>query len=201
MTDTMPATADEPGLGSRITVRDLEIDDLASVYHLGKRLFTKARLPALYRTWEPYEVTYYYNTDGEFCLVAESENGDLAGFALGTTVEKDGAAWRYGFLAWLGVAPEYQRQSVAGALLKEFERRVRDEGARMLIVDTEGNNTPALNFFERHGFARPTSHVWLTKSLSKRPARAPKPALKAPTRKRLGLRQPTAKPVVKPGAA
>ena len=198
MTQRKSPTPEGPGLGSRITVREIEIDDLAAVYRLGKRLFTKAQVPALYRTWEPYEVTYYYNTDSDFCLVAEAESGDLAGFALGTTVEKDGGAWRYGYLAWLGVAPEYQRQHVAGALLKEFERLVREEGVRMLIVDTEGNNTPALSFFERHGFKRPTSHVWLTKNLRKPAARSPKSTQQGETKKRRGLHTPTLKPVVKP---
>ncbi|MEX2598953.1 MAG: N-acetyltransferase [Dehalococcoidia bacterium] len=199
MTDIAAPTSDEPGLPSRITVREIGIDDLPGVYRLGKRLFTKARVPALYRTWEPYEVTYYYNTDSDYCIVAETQSKELAGFALGTTVEKDGGAWRYGYLAWLGVAPEYQRQAVAAALLKEFERRMREEGVRMLIVDTEGNNTPALNFFDRHGFKQPTTHVWLTKNLRKPANRSPKPAVQGETKKRRALRKPTIKPVVKPG--
>lgn len=158
-----------------ITIRDLEIDDLAAVYHLGESVFTRSALPVLYRTWDPFEVTTYYNTDPEFCLVAENEDGELVGFALGTTVDKDGPCWRYGYLAWLGVKREYQRHGVARRLLREFEKRMKEEGVRMLLVDTEGDNAPALEFFQRNGFNHPVNHVWLSKSLVRREPGAIKP--------------------------
>ncbi|MCS7206557.1 MAG: GNAT family N-acetyltransferase [Dehalococcoidia bacterium] len=151
----------------RISIRQMEIDDLPHVYHLGESLFTRTALPVLYRTWDPYEVTSAFNSDPEFCLVAEDEEGTIVGFALGSTVDKDGPSWRYGYLAWLGVKEEFQGTGVARRLLREFERRMRNAGVRMLIVDTEGDNAKALAFFQKNGFSRPTSHVWLTKSLSR----------------------------------
>lgn len=151
----------------RISIREMEIDDLAAVYHLGESLFTRTALPVLYRTWDPYEVTSAFNTDPEFCLVAEDEEGRIVGFALGSTVDKDGPSWRYGYLAWLGVKEEFQGLGVAQRLLHEFEKRMKEEGVRMLIVDTEGDNAKALAFFRKNGFTRPTSHVWLTKSLTR----------------------------------
>jgi len=168
---------DEDFLGNRlrISIRQMEIDDLAEVYHLGEELFTSKTLPVLYRTWDPFEVTYYYNTDPEFCLVAETEDEELIGFALGSTVDKDGSPWRYGYLAWLGVKKEYQGKKVAHRLLKEFERRMKEEGVRMLLVDTEGDNTRAMRFFQSNGFSRPTAHVWLTKSLSRQEVATMKP--------------------------
>ena len=163
------------GARPRITIREMEIDDLAAVYHLGESLFTRAALPVLYRTWDPYEVTFYYNTDPDFCLVAETDDEELVGFALGSTVDKDGSSWRYGYLAWLGVKQEFQGHRVAHRLLREFEKRMKEEGVRMLIVDTEGDNARALAFFKGQGFSRPTTHVWLTKSLTRREQPAVKP--------------------------
>jgi len=54
-----------------VEIRDMEIDDLAPVFHLGERLFTSKKVPTLYRTWDEYEVTNIFQTESEFCLVAE----------------------------------------------------------------------------------------------------------------------------------
>jgi ribosomal protein S18 acetylase RimI-like enzyme len=150
-----------------ITIREMEIDDLSPVYHLGERLFTRSRFPVLYRTWDTFEVTEYYNSDPEYCLVAENGQGSVIGFALGNIVEKDRSAWKYGYLAWLGVAPEHQGKNVADRLIKEFEQRVKEDGARILLVDTEADNQRAIQFFRRHGFAQPKNHVWMSKSLTR----------------------------------
>ena len=49
-------------LRSLITIEDMTIDDLAKVYHLGKKAYF-TEFPVLYRTWDEFEVTDYYNTD------------------------------------------------------------------------------------------------------------------------------------------
>lgn len=163
-------SSDDPG-GLRkngyISIREMEIDDLSPVYHLGERLFTRSRFPVLYRTWDTFEVTEYYNSDPEYCLVAENGDGAVIGFALGNIVEKDRSAWKYGYLAWLGVAPEHQGKNVADRLIKEFEQRVKEGGARILLVDTEADNQRAIQFFRKHGFAQPKNHVWMSKSLAR----------------------------------
>jgi len=42
-------------------VRDMDIDDIASVYHLGETLFTSDLYPYIYRTWDQWEVIGLYN--------------------------------------------------------------------------------------------------------------------------------------------
>ena len=74
-------------------IREMEIDDLAVVFHLGERLFTSKKVPTLYRTWDEFEVTGTFQGDKEFCLVAEVD-GQTVGFALGTTVTKSRSAWK-----------------------------------------------------------------------------------------------------------
>lgn len=163
-------SSDDPGClrkNGHINIREMEIDDLSPVYHLGERLFTRSKFPVLYRTWDTFEVTEYYNSDPEYCLVAENGHGSVIGFALGNIVEKDHSAWKYGYLAWLGVAPEHQGKNVADRLIKEFEHRVKEDGARILLVDTEAENHRAIQFFRRHGFAQPKNHVWMSKSLAR----------------------------------
>lgn len=154
-----------------IVIRQMEIDDLASVYHLGERLFTSEDLPILYRTWDQYEVTDYFSSDSDYCLVAEA-NGVIVGFVLATTIEKEGTAWkRYGYVAWMGVDDSFQRRKLGRRLYKKLEEELLEEGVRMVIADTEGGNTDAISFFKRLGFSRRSEHVWLAKTLQ-RPAKA-----------------------------
>ena len=65
----------------RVKVRNLTIDDLAPVYHLGEKIFTLQSFPNLYRVWDEYEVVNFYTNDPESSFVAEID-GQIAGFIL-----------------------------------------------------------------------------------------------------------------------
>ena len=41
-----------------------------------------------------------------------------------------------------------------------------ESGVRMLLVDTEADNLPALFFFRKMGFGSPEEHIYLTLNLS-----------------------------------
>ncbi len=148
-----------------VEIREMTIDDLAEVFHLGERLFTARSFPNLYRTWDESEVIGIYQTAPEFCLVA-CIDGKPAGFTMGHIVVKARKAWDYGHLVWLGVAEEYQRLGIAHKLFQEFKKRMEEEGVRILIVDTESDNEKALNFFKNQGFSQPSDHVYLMLNLS-----------------------------------
>ncbi|MBD2531290.1 GNAT family N-acetyltransferase [Nostoc flagelliforme FACHB-838] len=147
-----------------IYVRELGIDDIAAVYHLGEGLFTSDLYPYLYRTWDEWEVIGLYNTDPGYCLVAETD-GELAGFILGTIITK--ASWTYGYILWLGVSPNYQRRGVADKLVDKVVARMIEDGARFMLVDTDPTNTSALKFFNRKGFGNTRQHIFLSMNLSK----------------------------------
>ncbi|MEH2357934.1 GNAT family N-acetyltransferase [Nostoc sp.] len=147
-----------------IYVRELGIDDIAPVYHLGESLFTSDLYPYLYRTWDEWEVIGLYNTDPEYCLVAETD-GELAGFILGTIITK--ASWTYGYILWLGVSPKYQRRGVADKLVDKVVARMIEDGARFMLVDTDPTNNSALKFFSRKGFGNTRQHIFLSMNLSK----------------------------------
>ena len=152
---------------SNVRIREMEIDDIAPVFHLGENLFEAEKVPNLYRTWDPFEITELFNSDAEFCLVAEM--GDrIVGFALGTTIIKSRSAWKYGHLVWLGVEPGFQRLGVAKRLFRRFMDLMLKEGVRMLIVDTEAENLPALHFFRKMGFGNPHEQIYLTMNLAAR---------------------------------
>lgn len=149
-----------------VEVRLATIDDLAAVFHLGERVFTSQEVSNLYRTWDEYEVTRLFNTEPDHLLVAESE-GRVIGFAMGTVIDKARSAWSYGHLLWLGVEPKCARQGIAGQLFERFREIMEEEGVRMLMIDTQADNDPAIRFFTQKGFENPTEHVYLTLNLDK----------------------------------
>jgi ribosomal protein S18 acetylase RimI-like enzyme len=156
---------DKKGRKGKTTVRQMEIDDVSDVYHLGEKLFTSEELPILYRTWDPYEVTDYFSSDPDYCLVAEVD-GKVVGFILANTIVKEATAWkRYGYLSWIGVDGAFQRTGLGLRLYRELEERFRKEGVRMVIADTETENEEAIAFFKESGFSLARRHVWLAKTL------------------------------------
>ena len=148
-----------------LVIRQMEIDDLAHVFHLGEKLFTAREVPNLYRTWDEYEVVNLYQSDPELCLVAVSAE-EIVGFILGSTLEKTHSAWKYGHLIWLGTEPEFQRQGIAVKLFRYFQDLMLESGVRMLLTDTEAENLPALHFFRKMGFGQPQQHIYMTLNLS-----------------------------------
>lgn len=149
----------------KIRTRSMTIDDLSEVFHIGEDIFTADYSPALYRTWDEYEITTMFNSDNELCLVAESEAETIVGFALATTVEKHHSAWKYGYLVWLGVRPEVQKGKVGLKLFREIKRRMKEQGVRIIIVDTDAENEPAIRFFKKQGFGNIQKHVYMTLNL------------------------------------
>lgn len=149
---------------SDVTIREMEIDDLAPVYHMGESLFTCDLYPFLYRTWDEWEVVGHYNTDPEFCLVAEVDD-TLAGFIIGTLISK--ASWTYGYIVWLGVGKEFQSCGISHKLFDKMVERMVEAGARLLIVDTDPSNKAAVRFFTKKGFAGERDHVVLSLNLNR----------------------------------
>ena len=102
-----------------VIIREMEIDDVSAVYHLGEKLFTSDEFPILYRTWDPYEVTDYFTSESEYCLVAETEDGKIVGFVLANMIEKEGTAWKkYGYLTWIGVDGGFSKNQFRTAPLQ-----------------------------------------------------------------------------------
>lgn len=162
-----PAGQSPPPL-TGVTIRELELDDLPAVFALGEMLFTAEKWPNLYRTWDEYEVVDLFSSDGEFCLVADA--GDkIVGFALGTLIQKRRSAWSYGYLLWLGVALDARGSGIGRRLLNRLTDVFVEEGARIMILDTEAENTAALEFFRSQGFGQENRHIYLSRNLTTHP--------------------------------
>lgn len=152
-----------------VEIREIELEDLAPVYSLGEKLFTADKWTSLHRTWDEYEVLNLYMTDGETCLVAELD-GKVVGFALGSTIVKRRSSWKYGYMLWLGVAPETKGMGVGKKLVKRLTELFIQDGARMMLVDTDAENDDAIAFFKKTGFANEQRHVYMSMNLTKHPS-------------------------------
>ena len=151
-----------------ITVRKMTIGDLSSVCELGSKLFTSENWPTLYRTWDEREVLELFSSDEQYCLVAEMEER-VVGFALGSMIRKPRSSWTYGWLLWLGVARACKRRGVGARLINRLTELFIEDGARMMLVDTDDRNHPAIALFRKLGFADERNHVYLFRNLQSHP--------------------------------
>jgi len=147
-----------------VEIRGMELSDLSAVFALGQKLFTAEKWPTLYRAWDEYEVVQLFRSDGDYCFVADAD-GVVVGFALGTVMEKYRSAWRYGWLLWLGVNPRYKRRGIASRLLNRLTEAFLEREVRIMLVDTDEENTDAIQFFTKNGFDNAIRHVYLSANL------------------------------------
>ena len=154
------------------TIREMEIGDLGEVYALGQENFKAELWPMLYRSWDEYEVTTLFNTDGEYCLVAESDEDDppkgerIVGFVLGTVVSKTGSAWSYGYVIWLCSHENWGREGVASKLMdKLVEIIIENEGILIIMADTYPANDRAVRFFNKKGLTDQKPHLYMSSNL------------------------------------
>ncbi len=155
-----------------LRIREMTIDDFPEVFHIGEQVFTAEYSQSLYRTWDEFEITTLFNSDTELCLVAEGGE-KILGFALGTTVKKHNSPWKYGYLVWLGVRRDIQQGGVGSGLFKEIKRRMKEQGVRMIIIDTSADNEPAIRFFEKQGFDDIQEHVYMKLNLTRKAKKKP----------------------------
>lgn len=140
------------------------LEDLSWAFDLGERLFTADKWVSLYRTWEEYELVSNYLEDGQYSLVAWLKNKP-AGFVLGTTVDKKSSRWKYGYIVWLAVEPEFSGQGIATKLVEELTQKYRAAGIHIMMADTATSNSHAISFFERAGFDEQEEHLYMFKSI------------------------------------
>jgi ribosomal protein S18 acetylase RimI-like enzyme len=155
-----------------LRIREMTIDDFPEVFHIGEEVFTVEYSQSLYRTWDEYEITTFFNSDNELCLVAEAGE-KILGFVLGKTVTKHNSPWKYGYLVWLGVCKDIQQGGVGSGLFKEIKHRMKEQGVRMMIIDTSADNQPAISFFQKQGFDDIQEHVYMSLNLTRKSKKNP----------------------------
>jgi hypothetical protein len=72
-------------------------------------------------------------------------------FALGVILKRPLSPWKYCCFNWVGVQKIRQKSSVGKRLYNEQEKRFKQEGARIAIVDVESNNPAGIRFVKGLG--------------------------------------------------
>jgi len=147
-------------------VRQMTLEDLPEVWHLSEKIFTPQRLQFTYRTWNINELLSLFQEDPELCLVAEEKRPKkIVGFVIGTILKRPFSPWTYGYFVWAGVKRMRQRHGVGKRLYRELEKRFKNKGARIVIVDVESNNQAGIRFIEKLGFKGSQAYTWYSKNL------------------------------------
>ena len=155
-------------MNSSVSIREMTVEDIPGIVALGNRVFKADQAPTLYRAWEEAEVLRIYTAYKDTCLAA-FRGDQLAGFALGSLLNKPGSSWSYGWLEWLGVDPALKRRRVAQRLIKHLRERFVAQEVRIMLVDTYEGNKPALSLFRKFGFGQEIKHVYLSMNLDYHP--------------------------------
>lgn len=102
----------------------------------------------------------YHNSNhddfGHRCFVWE-EAGHLLGYAYHAPEEMTDRTW---YLWWIAVAIDQQGRGLGANLLKFVEDDIRDQGGRLLVVETSDtlHYEPTRRFYLKHGYTA-TAHI------------------------------------------
>ena len=154
-----------------VNIRPAMVDDLINIYRLGERCFRPHT--NLSRTWDENEVMDMFSQNSDLCLVATVKK-EMAGFCMGSTVEKRKSKKPYGYLMWLAVDPSFGRRGIGAKLLQAFDEITAERGCYLTLVDTQADNEAALQFFERNGFGDRKMHFYMAKPCKRLPQDAGK---------------------------
>lgn len=119
-------------------LRQADLSDVPALYKIektcfGRRGFSKAHI--IWTLKNPQGFTYLYYVDGH---------------PVGTVMlRKEGEVGR---VVSLGVLPGHRRQGIGAELMRQAEEFVRDEGARVMLLEVGVRNESAIAFYERLGY-------------------------------------------------
>jgi ribosomal-protein-alanine N-acetyltransferase len=89
----------------------------------------------------------YLTQSGAECLVAES-GGQIVGFCI--TARRGDEA----YIITIDVLEDFRKRSVGTALLAESEKSLAKNGVRIVSLDTDTTNLPAISFWQKHGYRK-----------------------------------------------
>lgn len=128
-------------------------------YHVLKEETPERTVISLDRMKFDHPFIKRWETDDEELAMLQSTVA--AGFSLGAYHGKQmvGIAiaepqrWNRSLWVWeFHVLPSFQRKGIGTRLMRELAGRARQAGLRVLVVETQSTNTPAIDFYRKNGF-------------------------------------------------
>jgi len=128
-----------PAASNAFRLREYRPGDFDSIWEIDQACYERAI------AYSRRELRDYLRFPGAECVTAEIA-GEIAGFLV---TAHDRAT---GYIVTVDVLPAHRRQGVATLMLAEAERRLAAAGVRVVELETAIDNTPAIAFWEKHGY-------------------------------------------------
>lgn len=106
---------------------------------LEEQLFTADNYPLSQRS-------FYYHIRSNLLLVAETDEGEIAGYTL-ALVRRHNAK-----LYSLGISPRYRGQGLASMLMKAVLKALGERDFKRTVLEVRCDNTKAVALYKRFGF-------------------------------------------------
>ncbi len=133
-------TACWPVNRGNLSVRRMEIEDLAAVYQIDKGAFSLIWRHSFSQLQAAFQESFY--------ATVVDMNGTPAAYQI-STVNPQG-----GHLARLAVDPAYQKRGLATCLLEDLLKKMEDSGFVEVTVNTQSENQTSLELYQKFGFQR-----------------------------------------------
>jgi ribosomal protein S18 acetylase RimI-like enzyme len=136
--DTGKIPSEKPSL--EISIRPMSIDDLAAVEDIDREAFGSL--------WHNSRQSLEYAFRQAAIATVAHYNGKLVGYQISTAMQMGG------HLARLATHPDYQRQGIGYAILRELLLQFKQRGAQRITVNTQEENLASISLYEDAGFMR-----------------------------------------------
>jgi len=121
-----------------IDIRQFKPTDMFSVVKLASLTLTEQYNPSLFN--------YFYESFPEGFIVAEYGH-KIIGFIIGVKINDILSK-----ILMLSISKQFQNKKIGSDLLKNFIRKISEEGIKFVELEVRTDNIKAINFYKKHGF-------------------------------------------------
>jgi hypothetical protein len=129
-----------------VIIRSMEIDDLNTVFNLGKSLFGSEKKKG--NSWNEQNLVEAIADEIEISCVAVRKK-QLLGFLIGRMENGDIPA---GIIIWLGVREDFINSVIAAEMIKKFRETSISRKAEILKTEIDAGDSHLLEIFQKFGF-------------------------------------------------
>ena len=148
---------------STINIRLMKPDDFDAVVGIDEKVL-KASRPEYYEM--KFEKLFNSKDYLPTSLVAEGEDGTLAGFIMGELYMGEyGIFKEEATLDTIGVDPDYQQKGIGEQLINEFLEHLRALGVQKINTLVDRNDSKLMHFFNTNQFSPSKTIISLERSL------------------------------------
>lgn len=127
------------------SLREYRAEDLPTLGRIDRSCFP----PGIAYSRE--ELEFFVRRRGAFTLVAERDS-EIAGFLIGHVL-RTRAGNKVGHIITIDVVSQYRRGGLGTLLMRAGEHHMREAGCEAVYLETAVDNSAAIAFYQRHGFA------------------------------------------------